>query len=204
MVLSFSEEDTWGVVMPHVDILVVTLTAANHVIHRILVNNGSSAKILYLPDFKQMGIDRDRFKPFGSPLIGFDGEKVQPIGLISLLVVDQPSAYNAIIGQPALNKWRAITSIYHLMMKFPIDEGVGEVKGDQIVARRCYNTFMKKASNSTALTVGIVTKAKGKPVESLEDMTIEERKVLKIGTCLTPDVRDSLITFLQQNLEVFT
>jgi hypothetical protein len=90
------------------------------------------------------------------------------------------------------------------MMKFPIDEGVGEVKGDQIVAMRCYNTSMKKASNSTALTVGIVTEAKGKPVESLEDMTIEERKVLKIGTCLTPDVRDSLITFLQQNLEVFT
>jgi hypothetical protein len=47
VVLSFSEEDARGVVMPHDDALVVTLTVANHGIHRILVDNGSSADILY-------------------------------------------------------------------------------------------------------------------------------------------------------------
>jgi hypothetical protein len=88
-----------------------------------------------------MGIDRDRIKPFGSPLVGFVGEQVQPIGLISLLViartapkqstvmvdllvVDRPFAYNAIIGRPTLNKWRAITLTYHMKMKFPTKEGV--------------------------------------------------------------------------------
>jgi hypothetical protein len=33
VVLSFSEEDARGVVMPHDDALVVTLTVANHGIH---------------------------------------------------------------------------------------------------------------------------------------------------------------------------
>jgi hypothetical protein len=47
VVLSFSEEDARGVVMPHDDALVVTLTVANHGIHQILVDNGSSADILY-------------------------------------------------------------------------------------------------------------------------------------------------------------
>jgi hypothetical protein len=75
-----------GVVMPHDDALVVTLTVANHGIHRILVDNGSSADILYWPAFQQMGIDRDRIKPFGSPLVGFGGEVVYPIGIIPLLV----------------------------------------------------------------------------------------------------------------------
>ena len=146
-ILSFSEEDAQGVAMLHDDALVVTLTVANHVIHRILVNNGSSTDILYWPVFQQMGIDRDRIKPFCSPLVGFGGEQVYPIGIISLplttgtapkvsivmmdfLVVDRPSAYNAIIGRPGLNKLRAATSTYHLMMKFPTEEGVGEVKGD--------------------------------------------------------------------------
>ena len=122
---SFSEEDARGVVMPHDDALVVTLTVANHAIHRILVDNGSSADILYWPVFQHMGIDRDRIKPFGSPLVGFGGEQVYPIRIISLpliaviapkvstvmvdfLVVDRPSAYNAIIGRPGLNKLRAV------------------------------------------------------------------------------------------------
>ena len=59
-----------GVAMPHDDALVVTLTVANHVIHRILVDNGRSADILYWPAFQQMGIDQDTIKPFGSPLVG--------------------------------------------------------------------------------------------------------------------------------------
>ena len=95
--------------------------SANHMIHRILVDNGSSTKILYWPAFKQIGIDQDRTKPFGSSLVGFAGEQVPPIGLllfpvttgtapkqstvmVDFLVVDRPSANNAIIGPPALNK----------------------------------------------------------------------------------------------------
>jgi hypothetical protein len=126
VVLSFSEEDARGVAMPYDNALVVTLTVANHAIHRILVDNGSLADILYWLAFQQMGIKRDRIKPFGSPLVGFGREQVQPIGIIPLpviagtalrlstvmvdfLVVDRPSAYNAIIGRPALNKLRAVT-----------------------------------------------------------------------------------------------
>ena len=46
VILSFLEVDAWGVVMPHDDALVVIVTIANHAIHRILVDNGSSADIL--------------------------------------------------------------------------------------------------------------------------------------------------------------
>jgi hypothetical protein len=38
-----------------------------------------------------------------------------------------------------------------MKMKFPTEEGVGEVKGDQAAARRCYNTSMKKVPDSTTL-----------------------------------------------------
>jgi uncharacterized protein (DUF4213/DUF364 family) len=52
MSLSFLEEDAEGVAMPHDDALVVTVTMVNHTIHQILVDNGSSADILYWPVFK--------------------------------------------------------------------------------------------------------------------------------------------------------
>jgi hypothetical protein len=204
VVLSFSEKDARGVVMPHDDALVVTLTVANHGIHRILVDNGSSANILYWPAFQQMGIDRERIKPFGSPLVGFDGEVVYPIGIISLLVtagttprlstvmvdflvIDRPSAYNAIVGRPSLNKLRVVTSTYHLMMKFLTEKGVGVVRGDQLAARRCYIS-MKKASNLTTLTVASTSEAKGEPAESLEEVSVGEGRVLQIGTRLNNEI----------------
>ncbi|XP_059436758.1 uncharacterized protein LOC132169816 [Corylus avellana] len=224
MTLSFSEEDARGVMQPHDDPLVVTVTVANHMIHIILVDNGSSTDVLYWPVFKQMGIDRDRITPFSSPLVGFAGEQVQPIGLISppvtagttpkqktvmvnFLVIDRPGAYNAIISRPALNKLKAVTSTYHLMMKFPT-EGVGEVKGDQTQARRCYNTSLKRVSDPTPIVIGTVgsnnrNDPKGEPAKPLEDVVVSGDKTLKIGTQLSPRIRDDLITFLRGNLEVF-
>ncbi|GAV72473.1 hypothetical protein CFOL_v3_15961, partial [Cephalotus follicularis] len=55
---------------------------------------------------------------------------------MTFLVVDTPSPYNAIVGRPGLNLLEAIVSTRHLLMKFPTRFGVGEVRGDQEVARR--------------------------------------------------------------------
>ena len=91
-----------------------------------------------------MRIDRDRLIPTNALLVGFEGTKVYPLGTVTLLitigdypqqitrdvtflVVDCSSAYNAIIGQPTFNSWKAITSTYHLMIKFPMKYGVGEL-----------------------------------------------------------------------------
>ncbi|GFZ16176.1 hypothetical protein Acr_25g0005850 [Actinidia rufa] len=59
------------------------------------------------------------------------------------IVVDCPSPYNAILGRPTLGGIKAITSTYHLKMKFPTLTGIGEVKGDQKVARQCFISAMK-------------------------------------------------------------
>ena len=53
-------------------------------------------------------------------------------------VVDYPSSYNVINGRPILNCWKIATSTYCLKVKFLIENGVGEIKGDQILARECY------------------------------------------------------------------
>ena len=88
--------------------------------HRVLVDNGSSADILYYLAFQQMRIDRERLTPTNAPLVGFEGTRVFPLGAITLamragdyprqitrevtfLVVNCSSAYNAILGQPTLN-----------------------------------------------------------------------------------------------------
>ena len=46
---------------------------------------------------------------------------------MTFLVVDCSSAYNAILGRPTLNSWKAVTSTYHLMIKFPTNYEVGKL-----------------------------------------------------------------------------
>ena len=102
-----------------------------------------------------MRLGQDQLRPVNSPLVGFGGMKVQPVGTVTLpvvvgaypqqvvkdvnfLVVDCASSYNAIIGRPTLNSWKVVTSTYHLLVKFPTKHGVGQVQGDQLAARECY------------------------------------------------------------------
>ena len=96
--------------------------------------------------------------------VSFNGDIVYPRGIVTLtvtvgtysvqltrqldfLVVDCPSSYNVIIGQPTLNKWKAATSTYCLKIKFPMDDGVDEVKGDQVLARECYQAILAAKEN---------------------------------------------------------
>ena len=84
------------------------------------MDNRSSANILYYPAFQQMKLGRDQLRLVNSPLVGFGGTKVQPVGTITLpvvvgaypqqvtkdvnfLLVNCSSSYNAIIGRPTLN-----------------------------------------------------------------------------------------------------
>uniref|UniRef100_A0A2N9F391 Integrase catalytic domain-containing protein n=1 Tax=Fagus sylvatica TaxID=28930 RepID=A0A2N9F391_FAGSY len=183
---------------------------------------GSSADIIYLPAYQQMKIDKEQLKPIDIPLVGFTGDKVKPLGVVSLiieagtypkqvrtsvefLVVDCPSAYNVIIGRPTLNKLRAVTSTYHLLVRFPTEHGIGELKGDQATARECY--FASLGPEATHQTMKIDEGHKlVEPTEELEVIALDDdepSKTTSIGTKMDRTIREAVISFLKSNLDVF-
>ena len=85
--ITFTNEDAERVHHPHDDAIIITLLIANYTTRRVLVDNGSSADILYFPTFEQMRLGRDLLHPVNSPLVGFGGMKVQPVGTVTLPVV---------------------------------------------------------------------------------------------------------------------
>ena len=55
----FTDEDARQLHHPHDDAIVSTLTIVNYTTRRVLINNGSSADILYYLVFQQMRIDKE-------------------------------------------------------------------------------------------------------------------------------------------------
>ena len=116
-------------------------------------------------------------------------------------MVDCPSSYNVIIGRPTLNRWKAATSTYCLKVKFPTNNGVSEVRGDQILARECNQAILAMRENHS----WIIGEEENK-VEVLETVALVEdgtTKMTRIGTTLSPEMRTRLIEFLKENLDVF-
>lgn len=202
------------------------MVIGNHMIHWVLVDNGSSADILYKSAFDLMKIGKDKLSAFRFPLVGFAGEQVMPLGSIELqvtvgnsptqktipvrfLIVDQPSAYNAIFGRTAQAELKAVTSIPHLKMKFPTDDGVGEVRGEQKAARKCYNVSLGGSSRQAhpGQEAGPVAKYQlqaRSPTGDLEDVEFGPHgRKLRIGAQLPTGEKEKLVEFLRDHLDVF-
>ena len=84
--MSFNKADAKGVKQPHNDLLVIMLNIEGFNTKRILVDNGSSANIIYLSAFRQLKLDPKRLHPFDSPLINFSGDRVYPKGIVTLTI----------------------------------------------------------------------------------------------------------------------
>ena len=206
---------------------------ANNNVHRILAHNGSSVVILYFQAFERMGLKVSNLKCY-NPVYCFIGDSIVSLGVISLpmtleeyprqscvmtdfLVIDQPSAFNAVLGRLSLRVLRAITSIHHLLIKFLTPRGVGEVKGDQQESRQCYHQAVKAASKPRQFNVidqwplskgplndTIDPRAPDEegttgPIEDLVDLSVDHQepsRVLKIGKNLPDGVREAISDFL--------
>ena len=57
--ITFTDKDAERIHHPHDDAIVITLLIADYTTRKVLVDNGSSADILYYPAFWQMRIGRD-------------------------------------------------------------------------------------------------------------------------------------------------
>lgn len=114
---------------------------------RILIDTGSSVDIIYADCLKRLNVVCE-VRPVETDVIGFSGEVLRSVeevtfpvslgdrpvvaaGSVKFLVMDVRSPFNMILGRPALNMFQAVVSTYHGKIKFPVNELVGEVRGDK-------------------------------------------------------------------------
>nr|XP_009388363.1 PREDICTED: uncharacterized protein LOC103975179 [Musa acuminata subsp. malaccensis] len=213
----------------HDDALVISARIANAQVRRIMVDTGSSADILYWDAFQKLGLVKENMKPVCSTLTGFTGASISSLGVITLpltlgafpkaktvmtsfLVVDLPTAYNAILGRPTLNKTRAVISTYYQTIKFPTHDGVGEVAGNSWESRRCYLAVVslnKRARIQSPLEdprEGKKPTPRPEPKESTIDLPLVEGRpdqTVKIGSGLPEQEQRQLVGLLRANADIF-
>ena len=133
----------------------------------------------------------------------------QATTVVRFHIVDAPSAYNILLGRPSLNAIRAIISAYHMVIKFLTTNGVGMVRGDQRIAKECYLASMKQKAvgsiHMDELDMRDEVSIRPTPSKELEPIHLDDQPehLVDIGSKLAKDVRDLLIHFLKQNIEIF-
>ncbi|GKD08652.1 reverse transcriptase domain-containing protein [Tanacetum coccineum] len=151
--------------------------------------------------------------PATTPLIGFSGEIMRPIGQIQLLVrigdeehsasawmnfmvVRSPSPYNGIIRRPRVRKLQAVLSTAHGMLKLLVEGGVITLKSSRLVLLECALVF---GPEETLLATKLTVEERVKVAINPE---YPEQTVM-IGSTLTEEGRNKFCGLLQRNLDIF-
>ncbi|GKD40602.1 reverse transcriptase domain-containing protein [Tanacetum coccineum] len=194
--------------------IIIEAEIGGHCIHRMYVDGGSASEILYEHCFSRLRPEiKNQLVPATTPLIGFSGEIICPIGQIQLLVtigdeehsastlmnfvvVRSPSPYNGIIGRPGVRKLQAVPSTVHGMLKIPVEGGVITLKSSRLVPLEC------------AMVSGPerILPADKPMVEERIKVAINPEypeQTVMIGSTLTEEGRNKLCGLLQRNLDIF-
>ncbi|CAL2256663.1 unnamed protein product [Prunus armeniaca] len=161
--ITFSEEEEKGIIFPHSDPMIIRANIADFDVGRILIDTGN---VLFVVAFKSLGIEHQTLNKEITPLVSFSDDFVEPIGSVQLplaigaaprrtivythfLVVDCPTAYNAIIGKAVLTWMKAVLSLHMLLLTFVTHAGISQVQGDQLSARTCYISATRDSTRAT-------------------------------------------------------
>ncbi|XP_070026564.1 uncharacterized protein [Nicotiana sylvestris] len=132
----FDESDDDGLTFPHNNALLITLHILDTDVKRIMVDDGSGVCIIYPRILTQMTFE-NKIVSRCIMLTGFNNAVEWKLGEITLSaldgsmtlvtafhIMDQDTAYNAIVGRPWIHPIRAIPSSLYQVIKFPTPRGI--------------------------------------------------------------------------------
>jgi len=141
---------------------------------------------------------------------------------IRFLVINMPTSYNVLLGQPSLNTLGAVISTPHLAMKFPSPSGdILTIHDDQRLARECYmaglrlqlpilqtNNIERPPGSDIAISRDDLDPRVGhdarlEPVDETTPLELPNGCTLKLGTGLQHKQREILTPTLISNTDLF-
>ena len=91
------------------------------------------------------------------------------------------------------------------MIKFPIDYGIGELRGDQVAARECYIAMLEMEDHQQTMRIE-EQRTTAESVKELEEVAVNESRpewTTRMGMLASQPIRQALAGFLKMNQDVF-
>ena len=89
-----------------------------------------------------------------------------------------------------MNSWKAVTSTYHLSVKFPTEYGVGEVQGDQLAARKYYLAMLAMDEQVQMMNIEEM-RVVAESTEALENVSLDKDNPEK-STRIVADLEEKI------------
>jgi len=133
--LTFTEDEIPSEGRGHKKALHISVKCMNHFISRVLINNGSSLKVMPKTTLNKLPSDGMHLRPSAIVVRAFDGSKREVIGEVELpvrvgpctfqvvfQVMDISPTYSCLLGRPWIHTAEVVPSTLQQKLKFIIDD----------------------------------------------------------------------------------
>ncbi|PKI66593.1 hypothetical protein CRG98_013002 [Punica granatum] len=142
--ISFFEDEIPSEGQGHLRALHIVCKCNNHVVGRVMIDNGSALNVCLVSTLKQMNVDMSRIRGSKTTIRAFDGSRRDVNGEIDLLIdvgpcsfsvtfqiLEIPNAFSLLLGRPRIHAAEAVPSSLHQKLKFFVEGKLITVNGEE-------------------------------------------------------------------------
>ncbi|PKI48635.1 hypothetical protein CRG98_030963 [Punica granatum] len=142
--ISFAEDELPSEGQGHLRALHIICKCNNHVVDRVMINNGSTLNVCPVSTLKQMNVDMSHIRASKTTVRVFDGSRREVNGEIDLLIdvgpysfsvifqiLEIPNAFSLLLERPWIHAVGAIPSSLHQKLKFFVEGKLITVNGEE-------------------------------------------------------------------------
>ncbi|PKI66797.1 hypothetical protein CRG98_012803 [Punica granatum] len=134
MKISFADDELPSEGQGHLRALHIVCKCNNHVVGRVMIDNGFALNVCPVSTLKQMNVDMSRIRASKTTVRAFDGSRREVNGEIDLLInvgpcsfsvtfqiLKIPNAFSLLLGRPWIHAASAVPSSLHQKLKFFVE-----------------------------------------------------------------------------------
>ncbi|XP_068466335.1 uncharacterized protein [Phaseolus vulgaris] len=227
--ITFTKGDLRDVVSHDNDPIVISLVTAGRTVHRVLVDQGSSADVMFWPTFEKLQLSSDQLRPYGGCLYGFAGDQVEVKlpsmeEMIITIRSDQKEAkkcyenslknkrsvcHVSTTPPPGVEPERESRRDVDMALEVVIEGDVPDVPVENIEARSegAARAEEERSCPETARESGIAnaliaSEKRPQPVEEWLEKKIND-KTFKLGKTLDSETQDQITRVISRHMDAF-